>query len=83
MLQKNEINFFFFFFLNEIIFLIVQEHNAVAMTPLHTTRVLREEGKGQWEEVQEEMTRSLHDMRVRRGFLFMIHSNEEKFFLSD
>lgn len=36
----------------------------MAQTPLYTARVLREEGLGQWQEVQEEMTRSLATMRV-------------------
>ena len=36
----------------------------MAQTPLHTARVLREEGSGQWQEVQDEMTRSLATMRV-------------------
>ncbi|XP_018022997.1 MAP kinase-activated protein kinase 2 [Hyalella azteca] len=42
----------------------IMEHTSVAQTPLHTARVLREEGSGQWQEVQDEMTRSLATMRV-------------------
>jgi len=41
----------------------IVEHSRVAATPLHTSRVLREEGEG-WGEVQDEMTRSLATMRV-------------------
>ena len=36
---------------------------TVPQTPLHTSMVLKEEG-AQWQDVQEEMTRSLATMRV-------------------
>ena len=40
-----------------------QQYTDVPQTPLYTSRVLREEGDN-WQEVQDEMTRSLATMRV-------------------
>ncbi|KAL7635489.1 UNVERIFIED_CONTAM: hypothetical protein RMT77_014558 [Armadillidium vulgare] len=41
----------------------IVQYTEVPQTPLHTSRILREEGD-QWQEVQDEMTRSLATMRV-------------------
>ncbi|KAK7073949.1 MAP kinase-activated protein kinase 3 [Halocaridina rubra] len=41
----------------------IVQHSEVPQTPLHTSRILREEGD-LWQEVQDEMTRSLATMRV-------------------
>lgn len=41
----------------------IAQYTEVPQTPLHSVRVLREEGDA-WPEVQEEMTRSLATMRV-------------------
>jgi len=41
----------------------IVQYTDVPQTPLHTSRVLREEGD-QWQDVQDEMTRSLATMRV-------------------
>ncbi|KAK3853923.1 hypothetical protein Pcinc_039558 [Petrolisthes cinctipes] len=41
----------------------IVQYTEVPQTPLHTSRVLREEGE-LWQEVQDEMTRSLATMRV-------------------
>lgn len=46
-----------------ICFCIVKLYTEVPQTPLHTGRVLKE-GEETWPEVQEEMTRSLANMRV-------------------
>ena len=43
--------------------IFLQQYAEVPQTPLHTSRILREEGE-QWQEVQDEMTRSLATMRV-------------------
>ena len=40
-----------------------QQYTEVPQTPLHTSRILREEGD-QWQEVQDEMSRSLATIRV-------------------
>lgn len=44
----------------------------VPQTPLHTERVLKE-GEETWPEVQEEMTRSLANMRVDYDQVRMLH----------
>ncbi|XP_066956689.1 MAP kinase-activated protein kinase 2 isoform X2 [Macrobrachium rosenbergii] len=41
----------------------IVQYTEVPQTPLHTSRILREEGD-LWQEVQDEMTRSLATMRV-------------------
>lgn len=55
--------FSFLTYITSHLFSHTQQYTEVPQTPLHTSRVLREEGE-LWQEVQDEMTRSLATMRV-------------------
>ena len=43
--------------------MLFQQYTEVPQTPLHTSRVLKDQ-EDQWVDVQDEMTRSLATMRV-------------------